>query len=77
MNVKKNKELTEKYNKLAIDYNKLATLFKIASNGTAEIFSNIVGALNNVKKSSKKQTINIIKKYLNDTITMTVDIQSV
>jgi len=74
---KKNKELTDKYNKLAIDYNKLATLFKIASNGTAEIFSNIVGAINNVKKSSKKQTINIIKKYLNNTITMAVDIQSV
>jgi len=74
---RKNKELTEKYNKIAIDYNKLATLFKIASNGTAEIFSNIVGAINNVKKSSKKQTINIIKKYLNNTITMTVDIQSV
>ena len=74
---KKNKELTEKYNKLAIDYNKLATLFKIASNGTAEIFENIVKAINNVKKSSKKQTINIIKRYLNNTITMTVDIQSV
>jgi len=74
---KKNKELTDKYNKLAIDYNKLVTLFKIASNGTAEIFENIVGAINNVKKSSKKQTINIIKKYLNNTITMTVDIQSV
>jgi len=74
---KNNKELTEKYNKLAIDYNKLATLFKITSNGTAEIFENIVGALNNVKKSSKKQTINIIKKYLNNTITMTVDIRNV
>ena len=74
---KKNKELTDKYNKLAINYNKLATLFKIASNGTTEIFENIVGAINNVKKSSKKQTINIIKKYLNNTITMSVDIQSV
>jgi len=74
---KKNKELTEKYNRLSGKYNILTKQFVAMSNGSSEIIDNISVAINNVKRSSKKQTINIIKKYLQNIVSLTVNIQEV
>lgn len=74
---KKNKELTDKYNCLACKYNRLTMQFVAMSNASSEIIDNITVAINNVKRSSKKQTINIIKKYLQTIIAFTVNIPEV
>jgi hypothetical protein len=74
---KKNKELTDKYNCLANKYNRLTKQFVAMSNASSEIIDNITVAINNVKRSSKKQTIKIIKQYLQNIVAFTVNIPNI
>jgi len=70
-------ELKKKYNDVANKYNNLTNQFVAMSKGSNDIIENICGAINNVKKSSKKQTINIIKKYLNNVVSVNTNIPSI